>query len=240
MPSILGIVFTYRFSGSKETKDLLKRGIQGFKLIWLIPIFLIPVLAVAAIILTAVITGSSNLITDIATGLPALIMFPFLLLLGGPLFEEFGWRGFALDHLQSKWNGVVASIVLGIIWGVWHLPAFLIVGSSQNTLLEYIPLSAGLFFVQVLLITLMMTVLYNNTDRSILGSLLFHTSWNTTFGGFFIAILTGFVEDPATMLGDTEVINTINMGNILLTTLMLVVCIIMIVKWGVNLGKSMK
>jgi membrane protease YdiL (CAAX protease family) len=51
----------------------------------------------------------------------------------GPLCEELGWRGFALPRLEQRWNGIFAALVLGAIWGVWHLPAFFIPGLPQSS-----------------------------------------------------------------------------------------------------------
>ena len=47
-------------------------------------------------------------------------------LLGGPLGEEPGWRGFALPRLQKRLHPLVASVVLGLLWANWHLPLLLI------------------------------------------------------------------------------------------------------------------
>ena len=50
--------------------------------------------------------------------------FAIFILLFGPLPEEMAWRGYALDGLQSKWNALEASLILGIAWTIWHLPLF--------------------------------------------------------------------------------------------------------------------
>jgi len=55
-----------------------------------------------------------------------------IFLVGGSLSEEFGWRGFALPALQSRWGWRVASLVLGLIWAVWHLPLFYSAGNLQS------------------------------------------------------------------------------------------------------------
>ena len=238
-PSLLGIVFSYLSGGSSETKALLKRGVKGFKIVWLAAaLVLLPVVAIGALGVAAVLTGSMNLVVDIPQGLMAFVMFPIILLMGGALFEEFGWRGFALDRLQSRWSAVVSSLILGIIWGVWHLPMFFLVGSSQNILLAYLPISTVLFFIEAILVTFVITWVYNNTGRSILGALLIHTTWNVTFSSFFFGVLTGFATDPTTLAGNIAVINMMELANIVFALLLAVVCVILVVKWGKDLGKT--
>ena len=53
-----------------------------------------------------------------------LVSFPLVLILGGPLFEEGGWRGFALPRLQRLHGPLIGSLILGILWACWHLPLF--------------------------------------------------------------------------------------------------------------------
>jgi membrane protease YdiL (CAAX protease family) len=52
----------------------------------------------------------------------------------GPLGEELGWRGFALPRLLKGRSALSAGIILGVIWGVWHLPAFIISGTPQKSM----------------------------------------------------------------------------------------------------------
>jgi len=87
----------------------------------------------------------------------------------GPM-EEFGWRGFALPLLQTKFAPLWAGLILGVIWGLWHLPAFLLSGTQQS---EW---SFTAFFVGCLAISVIATALFNQSHGSILLSAFFHFS----------------------------------------------------------------
>jgi uncharacterized protein len=101
------------------------------------------------------------------TVLPALI---FMLLLG-PI-EEFGWRGLALPLLQRRWTPLGAGLVLGVIWGVWHLPAFFIGGTPQS---EW---GFAAFFIGAIAISVIMTAMFNSARGSLLTAGLFHFQIN--------------------------------------------------------------
>jgi membrane protease YdiL (CAAX protease family) len=68
-----------------------------------------------------------------AIGQPGLIVttFALLLLIGGPLGEEFGWRGYMLPVLAGRFGWRAASLIVGVVWGVWHAPLFVIPGAPQ-------------------------------------------------------------------------------------------------------------
>ena len=87
----------------------------------------------------------------------------------GPM-EEFGWRGLALPLLQRKFAPLWAGLILGAIWGLWHLPAFLLSGTQQS---EW---SFTAFFAGCLAISVIVTALFNESQGSILLSAFFHFS----------------------------------------------------------------
>jgi membrane protease YdiL (CAAX protease family) len=89
----------------------------------------------------------------------------------GPV-EEFGWRGLALPLLQRKISPIWAGLLLGVIWGFWHLPAFLLSGTPQSAW-SFTPFFIGTFAVSVI-----MTVLFNASRGSILLPALFHFQLN--------------------------------------------------------------
>lgn len=67
-----------------------------------------------------------------------LMIFPVLLisLISGPLNEEFGWRGYALDKLFVRFGFFGASAILGFIWGIWHLAWYFTPGQAQYNMLQ--------------------------------------------------------------------------------------------------------
>jgi membrane protease YdiL (CAAX protease family) len=86
--------------------------------------------------------------------------------------EEFGWRGFALPHLQGLFGWIGAGLILGILWASWHLPMFFVPGSNQH---------GSSFFKYVFALTawsLFMTMLYYQTNGSILLCMIFHAAAN--------------------------------------------------------------
>src|SRR5205807_8691024 len=99
--------------------------------------------------------------------------FLLVLLIGGPTGEEFGWRGFLLQRVQPVYGMVVASIMIGVISALWHLPLFWIAGTAQS----HLPFA--LFAVRTVALSIISTWLYKGTRRSLLFVLLFHASLNT-------------------------------------------------------------
>lgn len=85
----------------------------------------------------------------------------------GPI-EEFGWRGLALPLIQRKYTPFWAAILLGIIWGIWHLPAFLLSGTQQSNW------SFAPFFAGCIALSVIVTPLFNSSGGSILLSAFFH------------------------------------------------------------------
>ena len=97
----------------------------------------------------------------------SLLIAVIFALIKGPV-EEFGWRGFVLPLLQQKFSPFWAGLILGIIWGLWHFPAFQLSGTQQSAW------SFAPFFLGTITISLIMTVLFNAAHGSILLPVLMH------------------------------------------------------------------
>ncbi len=100
----------------------------------------------------------------------ALAALAFMLVLG-PV-EEFGWRGFALPLLQRRFAPFWAGLLLGAIWGAWHLPAFFLSGVPQSAW-PFFP-----FFIGSIAVGVIVTPLFNASRGSILLPLLLHWQLN--------------------------------------------------------------
>lgn len=99
----------------------------------------------------------------------------------GP-FEELGWRGFALPLLQRRFSGLQASIILGLFWALWHVPAFFIGRTEVGGGLAG-PLALALirFVVALIAQAVIMTVIYNGSGGSIPLMFVFHWMTNLPY-----------------------------------------------------------
>src|SRR3954470_6604263 len=109
-------------------------------------------------------------------------------LAGGPLLEEGGWRGFALPRLQRLCGPLVGTLILGVLWGLWHLPAYppsYFVGSLSQTGPDATFLSTGITFVEYLIgitgFSFVMSWVFNNTQGSVLMAILLHAAFDAAF-----------------------------------------------------------
>ena len=110
---------------------------------------------------------------------PASIILSILFATLFPFIEELGWRGYLLDRLQEKYSALVSSLILGILWSLWHLPTFFIRDSYQASLGIGTP-AFWWFFAGIVPLTFVFTWIYNNTNRSTLAVILFHAMVNFT------------------------------------------------------------
>ncbi len=106
----------------------------------------------------------------------AIANFGLVLLVGGPLGEEFGWRGYLTPALTRLMNWRMASLVVGIVWGLWHLPLFLLPGTVQSQM------AIPVFLMNVLAGAVLFGWLFERSQGSILPALVLHTSLNAWAG----------------------------------------------------------
>ena len=176
-PALAGIVMTFVTDGGAGVRALLGRVIRGRVHVgwWVVALVGVPLAAVLGA------TIYSRQLPDVAPlGGPSFLLsyvpsFLLIAVLGGPLFEEIGWRGFALPRMQQVMHPAAASIVLGLLWCFWHAPQFLSptwAASSGGGG----PLGLLLYALTVVSFSIVISWIFNHTRASVLIAVLVHTS----------------------------------------------------------------
>lgn len=142
---------------------------------WALILFAPAVIVLAAIVVAQAFGAPAGQWNDPGQLFLILPVFLYVVILGGPLGEEFGWRGFALPRLERCIHPTAAVVLLGLMWGLWHLPLFWIEGTVQ----QQIPLAA--FLAQITVTSVIYGWLWNET-RSLPAVIAIHAVTNTTVG----------------------------------------------------------
>jgi membrane protease YdiL (CAAX protease family) len=154
---------------------------------WLPPALL---LGAAPAVAAALVDGSLDLATAgqqvAALGGP-LIVLGFVLM-AGPLSEEFGWRGYAQPRMRRTLSPVTTSVLLGLAWGVWHLPLFLLTGTSQSAI-GLMSWQGLLFFATAVPLSHLIWVMSERLHGGVAAAVAVHAAYNGA-GGLFPASST--------------------------------------------------
>lgn len=185
--SLAGIILAAVERGPAGVRELLGRvliwrvGLRWWAFVLLFPI----VPSVAALYLFNVLGGP---VVDWRALQPLYSVVPMIVLLTvlAGLGEEIGWRGFALPRLQARHSALAASLIIGALWGIWHIPLFLTEGTSQHEWLMQGGwlLSAGGYMVFVIAWSIQYTWVFNNTKGSVLMAAVLHGAGNAWIGGY--------------------------------------------------------
>jgi len=172
VPSVLAIVLTALVLGRGALRKLL-----GRLLIWRVNPLWYLVVILGPVALTGGVVGLNALMggPSLSLGMPLLgaaIFLAFSIFPGSALGEEIGWRGYALPRLQAGRSALSASLILGPIWALWHLPLWL-TGAPGRT-----PTLYAAFVVSVIALSVILTWVYNSTGGSLLMVVLLHATFN--------------------------------------------------------------
>lgn len=185
-PAIAGIILAQR--NPTSSLDFWTRLLQPKRIKpkwWSIIALLYPVTIILAYLIVSLTSSSTTSLDPLGNFLghsPAYILLSFLFIaILGPISEEPGWRGYALDRLQARHSPLVASLILGVIWWGWHLPLILVQGSFLQGSGASPAFLAG-YLGTVILYSILFTWVYNHNERSILATIVFHFSINLTTG----------------------------------------------------------
>jgi membrane protease YdiL (CAAX protease family) len=178
-PNLAALIVTAAGSGGAGVLALLGRVVR-FRVggIWyLLALFLVP----AGGTLIRLASGQPFVLTS----MPGLGMAATLgvLLITGTLGEEVGWRGFALPRLLRRMSPLAASLLLGAVWGLWHLPSFFVSGLPQAGL------AIPVFLLGALSLSLIATWILIHARGSVALSMLLHFSVNFTLNVLGVKLL---------------------------------------------------
>jgi hypothetical protein len=185
-PSLAGLICAGISDSRPGIASLLKR-ILAWRVSWKAYLFAISVpflLAFFPLIFFGWMGGASPRIENLVRVPQLLPMFLGSLFVGG-LSEETGWRGFALPQLRQRHGRVTASLLIGLFWGIWHVPLY--------TLGTLIPVASLVGFVLVTaIISILFTAVADLAQDSVLLAMIFHAAYNTC-----ILRLPGLLEVPS-------------------------------------------
>ena len=190
-PVLSGVIMSALTEGGAGVGDLLRRIV-----LWRVGLrwymFALLGLPVVMVLGTIILRPGALASFDVSAqpiSVAYLIAFVSMVLIGGPLFEEPGWTGFAQPRLQRLHGPLLGGLILGGLWALWHLPSFLI--PSQN-LRDIPPRGTVLDFVVfvIALVGLRLVIIWvvNNTRGSVLMAILTHASWNTFYSAALIGL----------------------------------------------------
>jgi len=150
---------------------------------WAIALFFIVVPSVASLYLYHLLGGPAVDWSGLKPLYSLVPDFIFLTIAAG-IGEEFGWRGFLLPRLQTRYNALVSGLMVGVAWATWHIPMFFIEGTSQyeqGMQSGLLPVILG-YSAFVIANSVQFTWLFNNTRGSVLLAAVFHGASNTWAG----------------------------------------------------------
>jgi uncharacterized protein len=171
VPSALGILFVALLRGRSGVRTLLGRLLHArIGLRWYLAALALTMLVPLAVGVSILMGGDTPVVDNTIFGV--LFLFAFMIFPGSALGEELGWRGFVLPRMQARHSALKASLIIGILWGPWHLPLWL-TGTESHPISLYVP-----FVVAVIASSVFYTWLYNNTGGSLLIVVLYHAASN--------------------------------------------------------------
>jgi membrane protease YdiL (CAAX protease family) len=174
-PAVVALALSTYSTGKAGLTSILSRLLQaGVGLRWY----------VFAVLYMPVIKGAVALSYVVATGRwppfghegPLVIAIAIFVSTPMQAGEEIGWRGYALPRLAARLGLGPASILVGLVWGVWHLPLFFLPGADKYGQ------SFPLYVAGTVALSIAIAWLYGHTEGSLLLTMLMHSALNQTIG----------------------------------------------------------
>jgi len=184
-PSLVALFFVRRNFNAEQRREFWSRVFSPCRIQtiwWIVTLVAVPSAMLLGVWVNALLGGTMpqmdylNLLKSQPAEIP---IFLIMMMIGGPLAEELGWRGLLLDAFQKKWSVAVSILLLFLLWWLWHLPLFFLPGTTQYAWGLFGNMF-WLFTMNVFLLTILMSLAHNSNNRSILAAILIHFSYTVT------------------------------------------------------------
>ncbi len=162
-PTLVAVLLVHR--SDESLAEFLRRGVQ-----WKVsPLWYGVALSPAIVRLVGSLVHSAS---EGSPSLPPLretpVTYVVAIFFAASLCEEYGWRGYALPRLQARFGSAGMSLVLGTVWALWHIPHFLIPGSSQ------VGLAFSPYMLDLISQSFILALLYSRTRGSVFIAIVHH------------------------------------------------------------------
>jgi membrane protease YdiL (CAAX protease family) len=178
VPFVISVVMIGRSKNSDLKSDFVNR-LFNFRLIQpkMLPVFLLIMpFSVLASIIISLSFGESISQFQLSEGFSFSSGFVpvLLLLLLAATFEELGWRGYAFDSLQSRYNYLTASIIFSLLWALWHFPLIFVKDSYQYEIFHQNIWFGVNFFASIIPMGIIISWICLKNGKSVIAAIIFH------------------------------------------------------------------
>jgi uncharacterized protein len=222
-PLVAAVVVTAQESGRPGLRSLLGR-ILHWRVapIWYGVVLLGPILLyLVAMALEVALGGRPPSLGALIGVLPILVIFFGYMVVFVALGEEVGWRGYALPALQARYGALVSSVILGVLWALWHLPLFF----NPDTHYSNLPFVLQLAF--QIPVAILFTWVFNSTGGSVLMAILLHAVLNASTR-LWNTLPEYSVEPPSAAEAAAQTVHI----NLMMTIVLWVAAVVVVLVYG--------
>ena len=179
-PALAEFILIFARGDEAQKRDYRRRVLDVKQISWqwyTIILLMFPILNAIATLLSLAAGGPQPTFataTRLLNNPLSIVPYVLFMFLFGPLPEELGWSGYALDGLQRKRSALIASLIIGGAWAIWHTPLFFMESTFQSEQIGFMTPAYWWYILPTLPISILDTWVYNNTNRSTLSAVLLH------------------------------------------------------------------
>ncbi|WP_207911030.1 CPBP family intramembrane glutamic endopeptidase [Paenibacillus albiflavus] len=172
-PAITAAILVYKQDRTEGVKRLLARVLDYKRIkhkIWYIPIiFIIPLIGLLSYAILCMLGLPLSGVHTQWLELPLLFILFFI----SAAFEELGWMGYAIEPMQERWGALGAGLMLGCVWGIWHVIPLIEAHRSPAWIIAW--------FLGIVTARVIIVWVYNNTGKSIFAAIIIHAMLNVIY-----------------------------------------------------------